>query len=99
VTIVKRILRAVWRAVRPLREALAARFDQHLDRHFENWLVRVERVGSDQKHAIADMQLVADTLIRELVRLQTQVQRLQEAVEQSTDVEGVEKPAVRRLAA
>ncbi|HEV3343442.1 MAG TPA: hypothetical protein VG125_23925 [Pirellulales bacterium] len=77
----KRILRVVWRAARPLRRALAARFDQHLDRHFQNWVARVEQAQADQRHAAADMQLVADALVRELVRLQSQVQRLHETVE------------------
>jgi hypothetical protein len=65
----------------PVRRALAARFDQHLDRHFQAWLARVEQVLADQKHTAADTQLVADALVRELVRLQSQVQRLHETVE------------------
>jgi hypothetical protein len=75
------MLKVVWRAVGPLRRALAARVDRHLDRHLQGWLDRTEQVQADQKRSSAEMQLVADALIRELVRLQRQVERLQVAVE------------------
>lgn len=79
--IVKRILKLVWRAGRPIREALSSRFDQHLDRHLETWFARVQRVQAEENERAANLQLVADAMVRELVRLQSQVQRLQEAVE------------------
>lgn len=75
------MLKVVWRVAGPLRRAIAARFDQHLDRHLQSWSDRIEHAQADQRHASAEMQLVADALVRELVRLQSQVQRLQEAVE------------------
>jgi hypothetical protein len=85
VAIVKSILRLVWRTARPVREALASRFDQHLDRHLGAWFARVQRAQADENERAANMQLVADALVRELVRLQSQVQRLEEAVERQTN--------------
>lgn len=80
--IVKRILKLVWRAGRPIREAVASRFDQHLDRHLQAWFSRVQQAQAEENERAANLQLVADAMVRELVRLQSQVQRLQEAVEQ-----------------
>ena len=82
------MLRVVWRAAGPVRRALAARFDQHLDRYFQNWLARVEQAQADQRQISNDMQLVADAMVRELVRLQSQVQRLHEAVETLAEGDG-----------
>ena len=98
-TIVKRILRSVWRGVRPLRVALASRFDQHLDHHLQCWFARVQRAQADEKEAVANIQLVTDALVRELVRLQSQVQRLEEAIERADAADGRESVARRRQVA
>ena len=99
--IVKRILKLVWRAGRPIHKALASRFDQHLDRHLEAWFARVQQAQADENERADNLQLVADALVRELVRLQSQVQRLQEAVEQQAgrDRDQVAGPATLRQVA
>lgn len=74
-------MKTVWRLARPARRAIAARFDQHLDCHLQSWVSRVEQVHAEQQFTAADTQLVADAMVRELVRLQSQIQRLQEAIE------------------
>ena len=95
--IVKRILKLVWRAGRPIREALASRFDQHLDQHLEAWFARVQRAQAEENERAANLQLVADAMVRELVRLQSQVQRLQEAVEQQASDNGTQVAAPSAL--
>ena len=92
----KRILRILWKLAKPVREALAARFDQHLDRHLECWFARFQRVHAEEKETVANMQLVSDALVRELVRLQSQVQRLQEAVERPSFEGDRIQPAAKR---
>jgi hypothetical protein len=47
----------------------------------------VEQAQADQSQISTDMQLVADAMVREMVRLQSQVQRLHEAVETLADRE------------
>lgn len=42
----------------------------------------MQRAQADENERAANLQLVADALVRELVRLQSQLQRLQEAVEE-----------------
>ncbi|HQU42578.1 MAG TPA: hypothetical protein PK867_07180 [Pirellulales bacterium] len=77
---VKRLFKAVWRLGQPLRRALAARFDRQLAGHFQAWFARVEQVHAEQQHSAAEMELVADAMVRELVRLQTQIRGLHEAI-------------------
>jgi iron-sulfur cluster repair protein YtfE (RIC family) len=87
--IVKYLLKAVWRRALPMRMELAERFDQHLDEqldgHLRTWISHVERVYADHQQNTAELQLVTDAMVRELVRLQSQIQGLQQAVERQSE--------------
>ena len=89
--IVKYLLKAVWRRALPMRMKLTERFDQHLDEqlngHLRTWISHVERVYADHQQNTAELQLVTDAMVRELVRLQSQLQGLQQAVERQSEID------------
>lgn len=94
---VKRVVRAIWRLGQPLRRAVAARIDQRLSAHFQTWFDRVEQVHAEQRRSSAEMELLADAMVRELVRLQAQIRGLHEAIARHTASQ--ETPADERQAA
>ena len=94
---VKRIVRAIWRLGQPLRQAVAARLDQQLSAHFQSWFARVEQVHTEQQRSAAEMELLADAMVRELVRLQAQIRGLHEAIARHTASQ--ETPGDQRQAA
>ncbi|HVA49334.1 MAG TPA: hypothetical protein VNH11_23415 [Pirellulales bacterium] len=77
---IKRLFKAFWSLGQPLRRALAARFDRQLSGHFQTWFARVEQVHAEQRRSAAEMELVADAMVRELLRLQSQIRGLHEAI-------------------
>jgi hypothetical protein len=79
-SILKRLMKRAWRLASPVRKALVTRFDQHLDRHLQNWFNRTEQFHAEQQRAGSEMQLVADAMVRELVRLQVQINGLEETI-------------------
>lgn len=79
-SILKRLIKRAWQLASPVRRALTARFDQHLDRHLQNWFSRTEQFHAEQQRAGGEMQLVADAMVRELMRLQVQIHSLEEAI-------------------
>ncbi|MGH7134399.1 MAG: hypothetical protein ACREHD_01585 [Pirellulales bacterium] len=75
-----KILRGLWNRLAPMRHRIGVRLDRRLDRHVELWLARTEPLRAEQQKATVDLLLVADALVRELARLQTQVDGLAQAI-------------------
>jgi hypothetical protein len=76
--IVKGGLKVLWDATRPLRRPFVRKFQSFLERCLQN----------SGRQLTDETNLLMSHLIRELVRLQRQVELLQEAVEQRADASG-----------
>ncbi|HVX13006.1 MAG TPA: hypothetical protein VHC22_17615 [Pirellulales bacterium] len=79
-SIVKQLCKRVWKFAYPVRRAISARVDQQVDRHFQRWFCRTEHFQAEQERASGEMRLIADAMVREMVRLQMQIHGLREAV-------------------
>ncbi|HEX5446131.1 MAG TPA: hypothetical protein VFW87_20050 [Pirellulales bacterium] len=102
--LLKNALRAVWRLSAGVRRRLAERIDRHLIAQFEPWLARVDRAHAQNQLLARDVELLGDAIIRELARLQSHVEaldeRLQAVVPIETDVANARRgEAPRRQAA
>jgi hypothetical protein len=95
--IIKSIARRVWRALDPLRRPLLRKFtyqvnrsvipdvEDRLDRHTKVVLGRLEPIEARCKYAeafVQELSLVLDSMVRELTRLQSQVEGLHERIEE-----------------
>lgn len=78
--IARQLARRFWNLALPLRRRAAGRIDHYLDRHVQLWLDRTEQARTEQQRTIEDVTLVADALVRELARLQAQIEALEQAV-------------------
>lgn len=95
--IVRPLARRLWNLALPARQAAVGRIDRLLDRHMQLWFERTEPARARQQQAGEDMMLVADALVRELARLQSQVAALEEAIARLESAERA--PGLRRGAA
>lgn len=93
---VKRIVRRLWRLTQPVRHPLVRRLTQFLDERFANQLsprfARVDAIQLGHGELVRDLELLSESMVRELVRLQTQVESierlLQTVLSDSTDEGG-----------
>lgn len=76
--LLKSILRAGWRLSGVVRRRLVERIDRHLIAQFEPWLARVDRAHAQNQLLARDVELLGDGIIRELARLQSRVEALDE---------------------
>ena len=87
--LLKGALRRVWRLSSGVRRRLIDKTNRHLIAQFEPWLARVDRAHAQNQLLVRDVELLGDSIIRELVRLQAHVdaidQRLQAATSDLAD--------------
>ncbi|HET6884132.1 MAG TPA: hypothetical protein VFI31_28515 [Pirellulales bacterium] len=72
----QRLRRLAW----PVRRAMSGAVHRVLDHHIQLWLSRTAPARIEQERASGEMLLVADAMVRELVRLQNQLQTLEQAI-------------------
>ena len=85
--LLKKLGRHVWRSSTPVRRPLAARFD----RHMVNLLHQIPQPPAPP----ADLDLVLESVVRDLARLQVQVERLRQEIEEMPKTEGEARPEGR----
>lgn len=97
---VKRIARRLWRLTQPIRRPLVRRLTHFLDERFASQLgprfARVDAIQHGHGELVRDLELLSESMVRELVRLQTQVEaieRLLQTVADGSSGEGVALPA------
>ena len=92
---VRKLVQRLRKLASPVRRAMIGAVHRVLDHHIQLWLSRTEPVRVEQERASGEMLLVADAMVRELVRLQNQLQTLEQAiVEQGADHDA--PPSVER---
>lgn len=96
----KRIISRFWRLTQPVRHPLVRRLTQFLDERFANQLAprfaRVDAIQCNHGELVRDLELLSESMVRELVRLQTQVEsieRLLQTVVADSTGEGATQPA------
>src|SRR5262249_6783362 len=83
-SILKRLLKTAWRATEPLRAPIV--------RKLENFLRRA--LQPTDPSLLGETDVLMDHVIRELVRLQCQVEALQETIAELLPVAAQEDPAI-----
>ena len=73
--LIKRTLRAIWELAGPIRRPIARRMEQFIARSVPD---------RHACHVSAETGLLMDLMVRELVRLQKQVDQVQQALEELT---------------
>ena len=86
--LIKPVLKFFWRATNPLRRPLARKFEQYLSR----CLKPTEAILADETNTLMEH------VVRELVRLQRQVEYLQHTVEDLSAARGDELAVVGEIA-
>lgn len=74
---VKRLLKACWKGFRPLLTPLMRRLDDHLNDHLARVMSQFTAWNSQQREAIREVELLGDSMIREMARLQAQIALLE----------------------
>lgn len=64
-----------------MRRRLIAKVDRHLIAQFEPWLARVDRAHAQNQLLAREVELLGDGIIRELVRLQSHIEAIDERLE------------------
>jgi hypothetical protein len=79
--LVKRGLRAFWRWTSPLRRPLLSKIDGYFDRRLQpdERLLAAERQRAEETNAVLNF------VVRELIRLQRQVETLQQSIDDLAD--------------
>lgn len=97
---VKRIAGRLWRLTQPIRHPLVRRLTLFLDERFSNQLsprfARVDAIQRGHGELVRDLDLLSESMVRELVRLQTQIEsieRLLQSVVADSAGEGGTPPA------
>lgn len=78
--LVKRLLKPLWLATGPIRRPLSARLERFLRR-----CLTVDPFPLAVSEAMEEVPVLLDHVIRELVRLQDEVERLRSSVDEITD--------------
>lgn len=73
----KRLLKACWNAFRPALQPLVRRFDARLNDLFTRLSHQIAANDARQSAAIREIELLGDSMIRELARLQAQMSQLE----------------------
>jgi hypothetical protein len=74
---VKQLLKACLKVLRPLLAPLMRRFDDHLNDHMAQMMTQFTAWNSQQREAIREVELLGDSMIRELARLHAQIALLE----------------------
>jgi hypothetical protein len=93
------LIQRLRRLVSPVRRAITGALHRVLDHHIQLWLSRTAPVREEQQRASGEMLLVADAMVRELVRLQSQLQTLEQVVVEHAVADDNRQPIERREAA
>lgn len=80
-SLLRGVLRRIWQLSGGVRRRLLEKANRHLIAQFEPWLARIDRAHAQNQLLARDVELLGDCIIRELARLQSHVdaidQRLQ----------------------
>ncbi|HEV3002879.1 MAG TPA: hypothetical protein VGX78_00390 [Pirellulales bacterium] len=76
---IKKVLSVPWRMASPLRRPMARRLDAYLAEQLQREMRPLVRAVSEQNVQLRDLNLCAESTIRELVRLQIQLEEGQVA--------------------
>jgi hypothetical protein len=75
---VKRLLKVCWNGVSPAIRPFVRRVDAHLDSHIGRLAEQMSAWHAQQVQSVRDFELLAESLVREVVRLQAQIVLLEE---------------------
>lgn len=81
---IKSLVRPLWRLAAPIRRPIVRKFDQHMIRLFDHLPRAVEAPPAWPAPVVeppADLELLLNSVVRELARLQMQVEVLQEKID------------------
>jgi hypothetical protein len=82
---VKRIFRALWRLAQPVRHPLTQRLTRFFDERFSSQLgprfAHIDVIQRGHGDLVRDVELLSESMVRELVRLQTQVETIEQLLQ------------------
>lgn len=74
---VKQLLKACWKGLHPLLAPLVRRLDDHLNDHTARMMAQLTVWNLQQREAIREVELLGDSMVRELARLHAQIALLE----------------------
>ncbi|HVW37831.1 MAG TPA: hypothetical protein VHB99_11020 [Pirellulales bacterium] len=74
---VKQLLKACWKGLHPLLAPLVRRFDDHLNDHTARMMTQLTVWNSQQRESIREVELLGDSIVRELARLHAKIALLE----------------------
>lgn len=96
--LIRLLFRKAWRLSGPLRQPFFRQLDQHLAVGVERLSGELAAAEAGHAQALAEINLLTDSLVRELVRLQIQLDQLHQHQEQEQEILLLPWAARRRAA-